>query len=113
MTLIEQRTLRQQAGGYWAMEVRLADTNAERPQFIFQAESDRAARRLGGQLMGSTNAVHGFNYYRLALPITNMTQASLPAMGEWASVTAKAWPDLMAAHAASEAAFSATTAKAS
>lgn len=25
--------------------------------------------------MGSTNAVHGFNYYRLALLITNMTHA--------------------------------------
>jgi len=105
MTLIEERTLRQQAEGYWAMEIRLADSHAPRPMYICHAANDRAAGRICGELMGSTNAVHGFNYYRLELPIANRPTSGLPALGGWASVSAASWPDLMLAHAASEASF--------
>lgn len=105
MTIIEERALRQQAEGYWAVEVRLADSQAPRPMYICHAADDRAAGRICGQLMGSTNAAHGFNYYRLELPIANRPTSGLPALGGWDSVSPASWPDLMLAHAASEAAF--------
>jgi hypothetical protein len=105
MTLTEERALRQQAEGYWAMEVRLADSHAPRPMYICHTANDHAAGRIFGQLMGPTNAAHGFNYYRLELPIANRPTSGLPALGGWDSVSAASWPDLMLAHAASEAAF--------
>lgn len=105
MTSIQERTLRLQAEGYWAVEIRLADTGALRPQYICHAANDQQAQKIAGDLMGPTAAVHGYNYYRLELPIKNRKTAGLPALGAWEEVGAAAWPDLMLAHAASEATF--------
>lgn len=103
MTLSKERTLRLQAEGYWAVEIRLSDSHAARPQYLCHAANDMDAQRIAGDLMGPTSAVHGFAYYRLELPIQNRTTASLPAMGASEKVQAGAWPSLMLAHAASEA----------
>lgn len=105
MTLIEERTLRMQTEGYWAVEVRLGDADAVRPMYLCHAASDREAGRMAAHLMGSTNAVRGFNYYRLETPIGDRPADSLPALGAHQAVTADAWPALMLAHAASEAAY--------
>lgn len=103
MKTVKQAHLRRSAEGYWAVEVRLRDAAALRPQFLCHARDDEDAKRIAGDLMGPTAAVHGYAYYRLELPIGKRPAASLPALGAWETVGAEAWPDLMAAHAASEA----------
>jgi hypothetical protein len=103
MTSAKQTPLRAQAEGYWAVEIRMSDTAVLRPQYLCHAQNDLEAKRIAGDLMGPTAAVHGYNYYRLELPIRNRKAGALPALGAWEKVTAEAWPDLMLAHAASEA----------
>lgn len=103
MTSAKQTPLRAQAEGYWAVEIRMSDSAALRPQYICHAGSDQDAKRIAGDLMGPTAAVYGFNYYRLELPIANRKAAALPALGAWEKVSAESWSDLMLAHAASEA----------
>jgi hypothetical protein len=103
MKAAKQIPLRAQAEGYWAVEIRMSDTAALRPQYLCHAGSDLEAKRIAGDLMGPTAAVHGYNYYRLELPIGGRGTSALPALGAWEAVTAEGWPHLMLAHAASEA----------
>ncbi|WP_332772770.1 hypothetical protein [Phenylobacterium sp.] len=108
MPLKKQRALRMQSEGYWAVEIRLAESNAVRPRYICHASNDRHAQNIAGDLMGPTSGSHGFNYYRLQLPITDRATAGLPNLGGWEKVGSETWSNLMASHAASEAAFEAS-----
>jgi hypothetical protein len=105
MTLIEERTLRLQAEGYWAVEIRISGRGARGPHSLCHAASDRAAGRMAAHLMGGANSVRGFNYCRVEPPIRNQAAEDPPPLGGHKAVAPEAWPDLMFAHAASEAAF--------
>lgn len=105
MTIASERTLRQQAEGYFAIEVQLKDRSGMGDKYLCHALNDREAVRMAGHMVGPGRTVHGFNYYRLELPIAG--HPSLPALGVAESVGADGWPALMAAYAASDATFAA------
>ncbi|MET0337446.1 MAG: hypothetical protein ABW063_06750 [Caulobacter sp.] len=107
MTTIEERTLRLQAEGYWAVEIFTAarDHKTVASRHICHAQDDRAACLIASRLTGEVRAQNGFNYYRLALPIRGLPIGNLPQLGLSQPVSQAAWPALMASHAAAEAAF--------
>jgi hypothetical protein len=87
------------AEGYWAVEIRLADRKAASPRYLCHAADAAAARIIAGDLMGPSVTVHGFDYYRLTLPLPDRAVADLPALGGWEPVRAGAWAGLMLARA--------------
>lgn len=87
------------AEGYWAVQIRMADSKAAAPRYLCHAADAAAARIIAGDLMGPSVTVHGFDYYRLTLPLPDRVVADLPLLGSWEPVRAGAWDGLMLARA--------------
>lgn len=87
------------------MQIRLRDGAGQGQRYLCHADNDPAAADMAARLMGSTMDVRGFDTFWIDEALLERDRQSLPASGRHQSVAgAKEWQQLLAAHAASEAA---------